>query len=242
MANGLSRVAVQRPAADPGHTAVTHDLHLHLHGRQPEPLPRKQLVLEVTQPGFTCASEQSVRNVCHGALGARAGVALASKLTRQSPAMVRYEPYESLAARGGWERQLGDLEQPVGLAVGGSFVAAATDSNTVHVFTSAGVHMDEMAIGGAVVAVAAQGPLLAVAWHRAAPVATGDQCMDLLVRRSADLLRLGPVCATMRVVTGIRGYRCSTFRTAVRCRGGPCRCPPKPPSRGSRSPMTRSHR
>lgn len=114
----------------------------------------------------------------------RAGVALASKLTRASPAMLRYEPYEALSARGGWERQLGELEQPVGLAVGGAFVAAATDTHTVHIFTSAGVHSDEVAVGGAVVAVAAQGPLLAVAWHRAAPTAAGEQCMDLLVRPS----------------------------------------------------------
>lgn len=105
--------------------------------------------------------------------------------------MLRYEPYDSLAARGGWERQLGELEQPVSLAVGDTFVAVGTDSNTVHVFTSAGLHTDEVAVGGAVVAVAAQGPLLAVAWHRAAPTAAGDQCMDLLVR-----CRL---CACMRV-------------------------------------------
>eukprot|EP00892_Ulva_mutabilis_P009029 jgi/Ulvmu1/6499/UM003_0132.1 len=115
-----------------------------------------------------------------------AGVALASKLTRQSPAMVRYEPYESLATRGGWERQLADLEQPVSLAVGDAFVAVATDSNTVHVFTSTGVHTDEVAVGGAVVAVAAHGPLLAVAWHRAAPTPAGDQCMDLLVLNVAN--------------------------------------------------------
>lgn len=123
-----------------------------------------------------------------------AGVALASMLTRASPAMLRYEPYESLSARGGWERQLGELEQPVCLAVGGTFVAAATDAHVVHVFTSAGVHTDEVAIGGAVVAVAAQGPLLAVAWHRGAPTAAGDQCLDLLVRVGLGLphsLQLG---------------------------------------------------
>lgn len=103
-------------------------------------------------------------------------------LSKEAAAAVKFEPYAPMSARGAWERQLGAVEQPTALALGGAFVAVATDAQVVHLFSTGGVHMDEMAAGGPVVALAAQGPLLAIVWHRSPPLATGDQCLDILVR------------------------------------------------------------
>lgn len=86
-----------------------------------------------------------------------------------------------MSARGAWERQLGAVEQPGSLAIGNEFIAVATDAQIVHVFSTGGMHMEEVAMGGPVVALAAHGPLLAIAWHRSQPLSTGDQCLDLLV-------------------------------------------------------------
>jgi hypothetical protein len=118
-----------------------------------------------------------------------AGVVLVSKLSAQATAAVRFEPYAPMSARGAWERQLGAVEQPTCVAIGGAFVAVATDAHVVHVISTGGVHMDEMSMGGPAVALAAQGPLLAIVWHRSPPLATGDQCLDILVSLHLLLLR-----------------------------------------------------
>jgi hypothetical protein len=109
-------------------------------------------------------------------------MALASPMTRDSDAVVAFEPYEALSSRGAWERNLRTTEQPLSLAVGRAFVAVATDAHVVHVFSTGGVHLADLEIGGAVVALAATGAVLAIAWHRGPPSVHGDQRMDLLVR------------------------------------------------------------
>lgn len=108
-------------------------------------------------------------------------MALVSRLSAQASAAVKFEPYAPMSARGAWERPLGAVEQPTSLALGAAFVAVATDGQVVHLFSTGGVHMDEMATGGPVVALAAQGPLLSIVWHRAPPLPTGEQCLDVLV-------------------------------------------------------------
>ena len=82
------------------------------------------------------------------------------------------------------------MEQPTSVALGAAFLAVATDAQVVHLFSTGGVHMDELAAGGPVVALAAQGPLLAMVWHRAPPLHTGEQCLDILVRQQPQSSQL----------------------------------------------------
>jgi Minichromosome loss protein, Mcl1, middle region len=103
-------------------------------------------------------------------------------MTRQSAAVLRFEPYEALSARSGWERSLGNTEEPLAVAAGSSFVAVATDAHNLHVFSSGGVHLTTLSLAGPPVAVAAMGGLLVATWHRCAPTVAGDQCLDYMVR------------------------------------------------------------
>ena len=111
-----------------------------------------------------------------------AGAALISPMSRQSAALLRYEPYEALSARGGWERSLASTEDALCVAVGSSFVAVATDACHLHVFSTAGVHTATLSLAGPPVALAAQGSALMATWHRCSPSTAGDQCIDFLVR------------------------------------------------------------
>lgn len=111
-----------------------------------------------------------------------AGLALCTALTRESAATVRFEPYEALSSRGGWERKLGDTEAPLSLAVGASFVAVATDASELHIFRAGGSHQSTLSLAGRPVAVAASAALLVVVWHRSSPSQQGSQCLDFMVR------------------------------------------------------------
>ena len=98
---------------------------------------------------------------------------------------MRFEPYEALSNRGGWERKLGDTEEPLSLGVGASFVAVATDASTLHIFTSGGSHSSTLSLAGRPVAIAARAALLVAVWHRSSPSEQGSQCLDYMVRRAS---------------------------------------------------------
>lgn len=101
--------------------------------------------------------------------------------------MLRFERYEALSSRSGWERTLPNTEEPLSVAVGATFVAVATDAACLHIFSLGGVHVMTLAVAGPPVAVAAHGGVLTVAWHRSSPTAAGNQCLDFLVRTHSAL-------------------------------------------------------
>lgn len=96
--------------------------------------------------------------------------------------MLRFEPYEALSSRSGWERTLPNTEDPLCVAVGTTFVAVATDAANLHLFSLGGVHLTTLSLAGPPVAVAALGAVLAVVWHRCSPTPAGNQCLDYMVR------------------------------------------------------------
>ena len=110
------------------------------------------------------------------------GMALITAMSRESAASVRFEPYESLSARGGWQRELPNEEDALCVAAGSSFAAVATDAHSLHILSLSGVHTVTLTLAGPPLALAGLGSTLVATWHRGSPTVDGHQCIDYMVR------------------------------------------------------------
>jgi chromosome transmission fidelity protein 4 len=124
---------------------------------------------DLERPGPRVPSHTDYLGVTLGALGP-AGVAYASPEKGESASTLMFRPFEGWSANAEWTLPFPAGESAEVLAAGGSFVAAATSARLVRVLTPMGVQMAVFALDGAPVALAAQGSMLAVAWHASHPV------------------------------------------------------------------------
>ncbi|KAL6760556.1 hypothetical protein V8C86DRAFT_2550734 [Haematococcus lacustris] len=116
-----------------------------------------------------------------GALGER-GVAYGCPPTPEAPSMLVYRSFDAWAANSDWTTGLPAGESVVALAVGQSFLAAATSTHTLRLFTLAGLPTAIITLPGAPVALAAQGQQLAVVTHAGDPsVHTKSQNLHVAV-------------------------------------------------------------
>jgi len=121
--------------------------------------------------GARVAPTTDYLGVTLGGLGP-AGCAFAapSRPAADAPASLSFRPFDAWGGPAGadWRLALGGGEEPLCLAVGGSFLALATSSRLLRLFSPAGVQLAVLALEGAPVALAAHGQLLA-AVHQAGP-------------------------------------------------------------------------
>ena len=101
-----------------------------------------------------------------------------------------FEPYESLSAKGAWERALPGTEDPVSVALGSTFAAVATDSNVLRIFSTGGLQQAVISLSGAPVCLAARDSTLAVAWHASSPTMKGHQHLHITVRLATPVMLL----------------------------------------------------
>jgi chromosome transmission fidelity protein 4 len=129
-----------------------------------------------------------------GALG-EAGAAYAAPGGADAPPTLLYRPFEPWAANTEWQAALPAGEEPLCLAAGAEFVAAATAERRLRLFSGAGLPLAVLALPGAPVALAAAGRALAVAHHVAPPGAAGDQALAYSVYDVPEqrLLHAGPL-------------------------------------------------
>ncbi len=129
-----------------------------------------------------------------GALG-EAGAAYAAPGGADAPPTLLYRPFEPWAANTEWQAALPAGEEPLCLAAGAEFVAAATAARRLRLFSGAGLPLAVLALPGAPVALAAAGRALAVAHHAAPPGAAGDQALSYSVYDVPEqrLLHAGPL-------------------------------------------------
>ncbi|GAB4823682.1 hypothetical protein N2152v2_010728 [Parachlorella kessleri] len=113
-------------------------------------------------------------NLSMAALGEK-GALYASRSNRDSPSTVLYQPYESWAPNSDWSLGLPVGEEAECVAAGAVFAAVATSCRLLRIFSQAGLQRSVICLGGAPVALAGAGHLLAAVWHAAAPAPSGEQ-------------------------------------------------------------------
>lgn len=94
---------------------------------------------------------------------------------------IMYRPFTSWGGSSDWNFTLPEEESAVAVAAGNSFVAVATSSGHLRLFSPAGVQRAVLSLAGPAVAMAARGRDVAVAWHSAAPGALGEQRLRVSV-------------------------------------------------------------
>ena len=126
-----------------------------------------------------------------GALGPR-GALYSAPPSPGAGCVVVFRPFAAWAGGGEWSAELPDGEAVVGLAAGSSFSAVATSARLLRLFSTAGLQTACVAVPGDIVAVAAQGGALAVAFHAHAPAHPADQGLGLALFDGCAGTSVGP--------------------------------------------------
>ena len=113
-----------------------------------------------------------------GSLGEH-GALYASPASSDAPSTVVYRPFDQWAPNSDWSFGLPAGEEASCIAAGANFVAVATTSRMLRLFSTAGLQTAVLGLVGVPVAMAARGGKLAVAWHAAPPTPSGDQGIDI---------------------------------------------------------------
>jgi len=83
---------------------------------------------------------------------------------------IRYRPFEGWSPDAEWRASLPSGESPTCIAVGQTFIAAATSANVLRLFCTSGLQLHVSSLEGPPVCACADGKLLAIIWHSAPPL------------------------------------------------------------------------
>jgi chromosome transmission fidelity protein 4 len=108
-----------------------------------------------------------------------------------------FRPFAAWAGGGEWAVDLPAGEAAVGLATGAAFSAVATSARLIRLFSTAGLQTGCVAVPGDIVAVAAQGAAVAVAWHAWAPAHPADQGLAVTLFDGCTAAAVGPPAAPL---------------------------------------------
>lgn len=131
-----------------------------------------------------------------GALGPR-GALYAAPPSPEAGAVLAFRPFAAWAGGGEWSAELPDGEAARCLAAGSAFSAAATSARLVRLFSTAGLQTACLTMPGDVVALAAQGGALAVAYHSHAPSHPADQGLSVALFDGCAGASVGPPAAPL---------------------------------------------
>ena len=118
------------------------------------------------------------------------GAAFASPITKEGgetvPSQVFYRPFDSWAPNSDWTVNLAKGEEATAIAVGATFVAVATSTRFLRIFSFSGVQLTVISLMGDAVCMSGQDNMLGVVYHTpASPSLAGDQVC--LISQYSDL-------------------------------------------------------
>lgn len=158
--NGLGSVVLRRES---DHNIVEVSFHDTMSSRVPRRVP-----LLSDFYGFTV-----------GALG-EGGAVYAAPATPDAPATVVFRPFEPWALPAEWSLSLPRGEQVVACGVGGTgFIALVTSACFLRLLSQGGRQSSPLSLPGPPLTCATTHGKCAVFWHRASPLAGGDQCLSV---------------------------------------------------------------
>ncbi|KAH7291609.1 hypothetical protein KP509_29G024200 [Ceratopteris richardii] len=103
------------------------------------------------------------------------------KKGEKSPSTILYRPFSSWASNSEWSMRFPAEEEVRAVALGSGWVAAATTSNYLRIFSEGGLQVAVLSLEGPIVTMVGHQELLAVATHAALPFTCGQQIIKFMV-------------------------------------------------------------
>ncbi|GAQ80939.1 hypothetical protein KFL_000660340 [Klebsormidium nitens] len=133
------------------------------------------------------------------ALGDAGALLAAPKRGGKSPSALMFRPLSSWAPNAEWSVRLPESEEVLAIALGRSFIAAATSLGVLRIFSLAGVQRFVASLSGPVVSLAAHESRLAVVTHAGAPLPDGSQVLEVAQWDIGSHALCGPRGAPLRL-------------------------------------------